>query len=182
MSNNSLIHVVGATGAGTTTLGKALERELGYKWMDTDGHFWMPSDPPYSQFFPYTERVKLISKLIRQYSKCVICGSMCGWGDVFIPSLDLVVFLYTPTDVRIERLERREYERFGDRIRKGGDMYEEHIRFIEWSKTYDSNGNTERFLALHEEWFKLLSCPLLRMEGTLPVEEMITRIKEIVNE
>jgi len=45
----------------------------------------------------------------------------CGWGDVFIPKFDLVVFVDTPTDIRIERLQKREYERFGSRIREGGD-------------------------------------------------------------
>ena len=30
----SIIHIVGASGAGTSTLGQALEREYGYKWMD----------------------------------------------------------------------------------------------------------------------------------------------------
>lgn len=35
----NIIHIVGASGAGTTTLGRALEREYGYKWLDTDGYF-----------------------------------------------------------------------------------------------------------------------------------------------
>lgn len=194
----NFIHIVGATGAGTTTLGQALEREFGYKWMDTDGHFWMPSDPPYSKFFPFEERIKLINEAIQRNEKCVICGSLCGWGDVLIPSLDLVVFLYTPADVRIDRLEKREYERFGERIREGGDMYEEHIRFIEWSKTYDNkkehlelidwskpydaNNPPERSRALQEEWLKLLPCPVLRLDGTSSVDKLLRQIKVIIDE
>jgi adenylate kinase family enzyme len=185
MINKSCVHIVGATGAGTTTLGKALERRYGYKWMDTDGHFWMPSDPPYSKFLPFSERVKLISKSIERNNKCVICGSLCGWGDVFIPLFDFVIFLYTPTNIRIDRLEKREYERFGERIRKGGDMYEEHIKFIEWSKTYDDNRAPplfkerypERSLVLHENWLKLLPCPVLRLDGTTPVNELLRQIE-----
>ena len=41
----NIIHIVGASGAGTTTLGQALEREYAYKWLDTDGYFWEQTDP-----------------------------------------------------------------------------------------------------------------------------------------
>ena len=34
-----IIHIVGASGSGTSTLGQALERNHGYKWLDTDGAF-----------------------------------------------------------------------------------------------------------------------------------------------
>jgi len=36
----NIIHIVGASGARTTTLGQALEKEYGYTWQDTDGYFW----------------------------------------------------------------------------------------------------------------------------------------------
>jgi len=174
----NIILVVGASGAGTTTLGQALEREYGYKWLDTDDYFWMPTNPPFVQSFPREERVKLLTADIRKYQKCVICGSLGGWGDIFIPMLDLVVFVDTPTDVRIERIEKREYLRFGSRIRKGGDMYENHTEFVEWAKTYDTNEPPERCRKLHEEWFKQLLCPLLRIDGTKSVDELLEIVKK----
>lgn len=173
-----IIHIVGASGAGTSTLGQALEREYGYKWMDTDNYFWFPTDPPFDQARPREERAALMAAEIQKYNKCVISGSLCGWGDVFIPQFDLVVFVDTPTDIRIERLQRREYERFGERIRNGGDMYEEHDRFIEWAKAYDTNNPPERCRTLHEEWFKLLKCPLLRVDGTKPIAELLMQINQ----
>lgn len=108
-----------------------MEREYGYKWLDTDGFFWMPTDPPFVKSLPHEERVKLLTAAMEEHPKCVISGSLCGWGDAFIPKFDLVIFVDTPTDIRIKRLERREFKRFGDRIRKGGDMYENHVGFIE---------------------------------------------------
>lgn len=173
----NIIHIVGASGAGTTTLGQALEREYGYKWLDTDDFFWMPTDPPFVKSFPHEERTKLLTAAIDENPKCVISGSLCGWGDVFIAKFKLVIFIDTPMDIRIKRLERREYERFGDRIRKGGDMYEENTNFIEWAKTYDTAGTDQRSRAMHEEWFKKLSCPLLRVDGTKPVDELLAQIK-----
>lgn len=176
---HNIIHIVGASGAGTTTLGQALEKEYGYTWLDTDGYFWEHTDPPFVRSMPHEERVKRLSAAITENPKCVISGSLCGWGDVFIPLFDLVVFVDTPTDVRVERLQKREYERFGKRIRTGGDMYDNHREFIEWAKTYDTAGADQRSRALHEEWFKRLSCQLLRVDGTKSIEELLKRIVEV---
>ena len=173
----NIIHIVGASGAGTTTLGQALERENAYKWLDTDGFFWMPTDPPFVQSLPHEERVKLMTAAMRKNPKCVISGSLCGWGDVFIPKFDLVVFVDTPTDIRIKRLEKREAERFGERIRKGGDMYENHIEFTEWAKGYDTSDDG-RCRKVHEEWLKNIPCPVLRLDGTKSVGELLEQIKE----
>jgi len=66
----------------------------------------------------------------------------------------LAIFIYTSADIRKERLKKREYERFGKRIREGGDMYGEHIKFIEWAMAYDAGDINMRSLKSHEEWLK----------------------------
>jgi len=174
-----VIHIVGASGAGTSTLGQSLAREYGYHWLDTDDYFWFPTDPPFSQVRPREERAPLMDAEMQQHPKCVISGSLCDWGDIFIPRFDLVVFIDTPTEIRIARLRQREYERYGERIRENGDMYAEHIAFIAWAKTYDTNSPPERCRALHEEWLKRLPCPLLRVDGTRPVDELLGKIREM---
>jgi len=174
-----IIHIVGASGAGTTTLGQALEREYGYKWLDTDGFFWEQTDPPFVKSLPHEERVKLMSAAIQEHEKCVISGSLFGWGNVFIPKFDLVIFIDTPTDIRIKRLKKRESERFGSRICKGGDMYDNHIEFIKWAKGYDTD-TTGRCRKLHEEWLSLLPCHLLRVDGAKFVDELLNTIKSEV--
>ncbi|MDR1737162.1 MAG: shikimate kinase, partial [Oscillospiraceae bacterium] len=97
-----------------------------------------------------------MDKSIKQNPKCVISGSLCGWGDVFIPKFDLVIFIYTPANIRIKRLEKREFARFGARIRGGGDMYEEHKRFMAWAGDYDTLAPPQRCKTLHEEWLMKL--------------------------
>lgn len=53
--------------------------------------------------------------------------------------------------IRIERLVKREQERYGSRIELGGDMYQRHIDFIEWAKSYDNGGMDIRSKAMHDE-------------------------------
>ena len=41
------IHILGASGSGTTALGQALAEHLRCPHFDTDDYFWLPTDPPY---------------------------------------------------------------------------------------------------------------------------------------
>lgn len=47
---------------------------------------------------------------IAKSDKVIISGSLVDWGDELIPLFTLVIRLDTATDIRIERLKRREYE------------------------------------------------------------------------
>ncbi|PWL70884.1 MAG: shikimate kinase [Clostridiales bacterium] len=170
-----IVHVFGASGAGTSTLGRALT-EYGYTHLDTDDYYWKPTDPMFLASRPKEERVQLLARDIAGCRKCSITGSLTGWGDVFIPQFTLAVWLLTSTNLRIERLERREYERFGERICPGGDMYEEHIRFIEWAKTYDTAIDDSRNRLTHTNWSHLLQCPLIVLDGSRPVEQLVQSV------
>lgn len=50
------IHVFGASGAGTTTLGEALSARLALPYFDTDAYFWLPTKPHFTQRQPAAER------------------------------------------------------------------------------------------------------------------------------
>jgi adenylate kinase family enzyme len=41
------IHIMGASGAGVTSLGRALADTLAIPHHDTDDYFWQPTTPPY---------------------------------------------------------------------------------------------------------------------------------------
>jgi adenylate kinase family enzyme len=48
---------VGASGSGTSTLAAALGKRLGIAHLDTDDYYWLPTDPPFEQARPTTERL-----------------------------------------------------------------------------------------------------------------------------
>jgi len=55
----------------------------------------------------------------------ILSGSLCGWGDMFIPKFDLVVYLWIPKELRMTRLLQREVQRYGaGTIKEGGTMHE----------------------------------------------------------
>ena len=52
--------VTGASGSGTTTLGRALSRELEASFFDVDDYFWVPTEPPYQQQRDSSARLSLL--------------------------------------------------------------------------------------------------------------------------
>ena len=174
----NVIHIFGASGSGTSTLGRKICKELGFTFMDTDDYFWLPTDPMFTAKRPREERIKLMKEDIEKAENVVISGSLCDWGDVLIPYFTLAVRIEMEQAVRIERLKKREQEHFGERLLKGGDMYEQHIAFIEWAKSYDSGGLEIRSKAKHDEWQKLLSCEIILLDGCETLENNFNKVKE----
>lgn len=54
------IHIFGASGSGTTTLGRELSSRLGIVHLDTDDYYWFPTDPPFTAKRPIAERIELL--------------------------------------------------------------------------------------------------------------------------
>lgn len=86
----------------------------------------------------------------------IISGSLVDRGDELIPLFTLVIRLNTATDIRIERLKRREYEHFGFCIESGGDMFKNHQKFLAWAAAYDCGDINMRSKAKHDEWKKMI--------------------------
>lgn len=174
-----IIHILGASGSGTTTLGRALESKFGYHHLDVDDYYWLPTNPPFTAAREPGERINMLRDAIQKNEKCVISGSLCGWGDCFTSKFDLVIRIITPTEIRIRRLENREFERFGKRILPEGDMYEDHIKFIKWAADYDNGDISMRSKRLHDEWLKSVPCKRLVVDGTLEIEAILAEIDEL---
>ena len=167
----NVIHIYGASGSGTSTLGRKISQELGYKFMDTDDYFWLPTNPQYTTKRSKAERLALMKKDISENDNVVIAGSLVDWGDELIPLFTLAVRLVTDTEVRIERLEKREKQKFGDQILPDGDMYTTHMKFMEWARAYDTGSIDIRSKAKHDEWQKLLHCKQIVLDGAADLED-----------
>lgn len=172
-----VIHLFGAAGSGTSTLGKYLSEQLGYFWMDTDDYMWEPTDPRFTKSRPKEERVRLIKQDLDRVDHAVLSGSIADWGNELIPRFTLAIRVVTDTDTRIRRIKEREYGRFGDRILPGGDMYEQHQDFLRWASSYDDGDITMRSMKKHDEWQKQLKCPLLILSGSEKVETNYALVK-----
>lgn len=167
------IHVTGASGAGVTTLGRALAQCLSIPHHDTDDYFWLPTNPPYREKRPVTDRLALMEALFLPRPDWVLSGSLNGWGDPLIAKFDAVVFVRTNGDVRLKRLHDREARRYGpEAILPGGSAHEQFANFIAWAAGYDDDNFDGRKLSRHEAWLQTLHCPVIRVDGELPLDDL----------
>ncbi len=172
-----VIHIFGASGSGTTALGRKISEELGFLHMDTDDYFWLDTDVPFTVKRSKEERLILMKKDIDRAENVVLSGSLTEWGDELMPLFTLAVRINTETNMRIERLKVREYARFGDRIREDGDMYRAHIAFLKWASEYDDGDEEMRSRRHHDAWQKKLSCPLLTLDGADDLDKNLAKVK-----
>jgi adenylate kinase family enzyme len=170
------IHILGASGSGTTTLGRDLANHLHTPHFDTDDYFWLPTDPPFTKTRHTTLRQQRLLTDLQAHGTWVLSGSLCGWGDGAIPLFELVIFLWIPATTRMQRLRRRERERYGMRIMPGGDMHEQSQAFLHWAASYDDGDVNRRSRRLHETWLSRLSCPMVRLEGEYTIKEQIDAV------
>lgn len=167
------VGITGASGCGVTTLGSVLSARLGVVHIDMDDHFWIATDPPYQVKREVPERLARIRAEQARTGRWVVSGTLDGWAEPVTGGADLIVFLEVPTGVRLERLRRRERERFGDALLPGGNMHENHIEFIEWAAHYDDGTLPGRSRPRHEKWLAGLALPVLRLDGTRPTPELV---------
>jgi len=165
----------GASGSGTTTLGRELARLLEFEHHDIDDYVWEKTEPPYIKIRSNDERVALLRSLIK--GEFVLSGCLREWGGIIDPMLSMAVFIQTPTEVRLARLKKRELNRYGNRILPGGDLYESHKEFLAYSATYDTGGMETRSAASQEAWAKTLACPVIRVSGMDDFRETALALK-----
>jgi adenylate kinase family enzyme/GNAT superfamily N-acetyltransferase len=181
------IHILGASGSGTTALGRAVAGALAIPHHDTDDYFWLPTVPPYRTKRAVADRLRLMREMFLERRDWVLSGSLDGWGDELVARFDLVAFLSAPTAVRVARLRAREARHFGaDAVRPGGWHHLETEEFVAWASHYEDGTRETRTRRRHEAWLATLRCAVLRLDGTRPtaelVQEVLRRLGEIASD
>ena len=165
------IIIFGGSGAGKTTLGRVVAQKLNCPLIDTDDYYWRKdTEIPFTVMFPRAERIAKLTEAVEKTELFVISGTMDSFHELFDPMFDLGVHLVTDADVRVQRADAREYGWFGDRIREGGDMHEEHKEFLHQVAAYDlGGGNTS--LEFHKQWAESMPCPVITLNGVDALEK-----------
>lgn len=173
------IHITGASGSGTTTLGRALAQRWGIPHADTDDFYWKPTDPAFVEKRPIAERLDLMHSLFVPRASWVLSGSLVCWGEPLVPFFDVVIFLSLDNDTRLARLRRRETIRCGrEALAPGGKRHAAFLGFMDWAAQYDTASFTGRSRAQHEFWLAQLPCPVLRLNSAAPVDRLVAQVMQ----
>ncbi|WP_095588295.1 hypothetical protein [Actibacterium ureilyticum] len=167
------IHILGASGSGTSSLARGLAGALGSQMFDCDDFYWLPTDPPFQDKRPIDEREALMQALFLPRADWVLSGSFTSWGRLIKPRLTHVIFLSVPAGMRLARLRRRERRRYGARIDPGGDLAAQYRTFLDWAMSYDDRGFTGRSRHVHESWLAEQEVPVIRLDASLQPAQVL---------
>ena len=161
------ILICGLNGTGKSTLGRLLADRMEYKFIDNEDLFFPKTDPSYMFSNPRSkeEVIKLLEEKISRNNQFIFAAVKGNFGDRLIASLDYIVLIEVPKQIRSKRVRDRSYQKFGDRILPGGDLYEKESK---WFSLTDNRPDT-----YVTDWLETLDCPVIRIDGTLQIEENV---------
>ncbi|MDR2514693.1 MAG: hypothetical protein LBD02_05730 [Christensenellaceae bacterium] len=149
------ILLFGLNGCGKTTLGRELARVLGFYPIDHENYAFEPSALPYAAPCPPADCVRLMLADIQSRGSFVLSAVTSDFGEEITAMLALAVLLEVPAEVRLQRVEEREFRRYGERIFEGGDLFAQHRQFTNFARSRPAEPI--------ERWARTLPCPLLHI-------------------
>lgn len=166
------IIVCGLNGCGKSTLGKALAERLNFHFIDNEDLYFPKTNPDYVYSSPRTreEVEKLLFSEIKAHENFVFASVKGDYGEHIYPFFRYAILIDVPKEIRIQRVRNRSFQKFGNRMRMGGDLYEQEEKFFALVKSRPEN--------TVEEWIQSLKCPIIRIDGTKPVAENVDFIIE----
>lgn len=110
------------------------------------------------------EVISLLEERIRDNKRFIFSAVKGDYGDRLAWSLDYIVLIELPADLRKQRLRERSLRLFGQRILPGGDLYEQENTWLSRVSSRPDDYVTK--------WIEQsgLSCPVIRVDGQLPAE------------
>jgi len=174
MSKPQGIIVFGANGSGKTTLGRKLAHILDFKHMDAEDYYFRESKIPYTDARSKDEVICFMLADIEKHRQFIISTCVGDLGNIIPQFYGLAVHISVPLDIRMERIKRRAYDRFGDRVCEGGDMYEQQQKFHDFVLS--------RPLSKIDQWAQTLTCPVICIDGTKDLHTNAITIVERFNE
>ncbi len=159
------ILICGLNGSGKSTVGKALARRIGYRFIDVEDLYFPKDDTNYKYSHPRgkEEVISLLNDMISEDRRFVFCAVRGDYGDRFLAALDHIVYIDVPKDERTRRVFNRSYEKFGERMLEDGDLYERENSFLSAAQIRPDD--------YVESWLDEVNIPIIRIDGTRPVGE-----------
>ena len=170
------IVIFGASGSGTTTLAQSLANRLGWLHLDADDYYWAKTAIPFETKVPSAERNAHLKQDFEAHPQVIISGSLVTWGQYWNQVFDLGVFLKIPPEIRLERLRKREIERYGQAIAESTSRQKKMQEFLDWAAQYDDPSFDGRSITRHRQWIQLLACEVLEIDGDFTNEARMQKV------
>ena len=169
------IILCGLNGSGKSTLGRVLAERLGWRFIDNEDLYFPKSDPNYLYAGQRTQEEveRLLLEEVRRDRHFVFAAVRGNYGEAVLPYYEAAVLVDTPRELRLQRVQQRSYEKFGERMLPGGNLYEREKAFFELISARPGD--------YAESWLTTVDIPVLRVDGTKPAGENAALIANWLN-
>ena len=166
------IVICGLNGAGKSTLGKTLAEKMDFHFIDIENLYFPKTNPNKIYASPRTRKEveKLLLHEIKTHKNFILASVKGDYGEDIYSLIQYAILLDVPKNIRLKRVKKRSFQKFGNRMLLGGDLYEQEENFFHFVESRDEN--------IVEEWVKSLKCPVIRMDGTKSIDENTNFIME----
>ena len=154
------IVVCGANGAGKSTLGQYLAKRLGAKFLDIEDYYFSKpaADYPYAYARATKEVRNLLLADMKRYDNIVLAAVKGDYGDEIESLLTGAVLVDAPKKIRQNRVRKRSFAKFGNRMLPGGDLYEREQQFFDMvERRCDQD---------IKDWLDAARVPTITVDGT----------------
>lgn len=161
------IVVCGLNGCGKSTLGRALAEALGFHYIDIEDLYFTRTSAkePYTNPRSHAEVEELLMSEVKKHEAFVLAAVKGDYGKETQQFYDYAVLIEVPKEIRMQRVQNRSFQKFGNRMLEGGDLHQAEEQFFEMV-----GSRTEAYV---EMWVQSLQCPVIRVDGTWPIEENV---------
>ena len=168
------IQICGLNGCGKSTLGRALAEKIGFHFIDNENLYFsrININEPYKNPKSRPDVKRLLMEEVSRHPDFVFAAVKGDYGKDMIPMYDYIVMMEVPKNIRARRVRNRSFQKFGDRMLLGGDLHNQEEDFFQM---VDSRKDD-----YVETWLQTVNCPIIRVDGTKPIEDNVEYIiKEI---
>lgn len=166
------IIVCGLNGSGKSTLAKALAQRINYHLIDIED-IYFPRKNDYGNARSKKEVEKLLLEELQRNPNFILAAVTGDYGDETIKLYEKAIFIDVCKSERMKRIEQRSYLKFGTRMLEGGDLYAHEKTFFDIVEARDEQ--------MVKDWLTNLSCDVLSIDGTLPIEQNVDWLLEMLN-
>lgn len=170
------IIVCGLNGAGKSTIVRAMGNRTGWATGDIEDYYFPKTDLAHPWAVRRTEEkiAVLLQHDLRAHDNFILAAVRGNYGEEVPKLFTAAVFISAPKEIRMQRVRQRAIDKFGDRVMKGGDMYESEQAFYQMIAKRSEKTVTD--------WLAGLQILVITIDGTRPVAESVEIICEAIGQ